>query len=249
MKKFLAIFLSALLVFSTVCIAASAGEMGESVTAALGETVEVIFTLPTEYADIKSGSVLYNYDKLTFDYVDGSAKWLFKSMTMKGVDEEQRTGVFAFASAKSISGDFFSFKLKVKDTALYNDYSVSAKLRLNDGSEIDVVTVVRVTQFVEIDDETTPDDFSAAVGNINGAADKDSIDEALRLWNALTSAEKEQAQESYQTLLQQINSYNETADAVNLASESVVKSAFSVISRIFTYVSKFLEAVYKAVWN
>ena len=252
MKKILAIFLAALTLFSTVCITASAEE-AKTVNAVRGEVLEIVFALPEEYAEISSGSISFSYDKRAFDYESGSAKWLFKSMFKKSVDEEQKTGIFAFSSAKAISGNFFTLKLKVKDAVEFGTYSVSATLKLNgDAYEIPVAYSITVGEYVEVDDETTPEDFAGAVGMIvaeGGAQDSESIENALALWSKLTAGEKEAAADAYEQLVDVVESYNAAAERANDASEKVIKSAFSVISQIFDYVSKLFEALCKAIWN
>ena len=98
----------------------------------------------------------------------------FKNTLIKNVDSLNKKGVFAFSSAKAVSGEAFTLKLKVKDAAAYDIYNCTASFKLqnseNANTDVNVNVSLSVEEYVEIDDATTPQDFSAAVAAVDSSA-------------------------------------------------------------------------------
>ena len=254
MKKALLLILSIAIVFSAMCISVVADEPAKEEQYLVGETVTVVFTLPHEYANVKSGALTYTFDENVFELVEGSAKWMLSSMFIKDVDTENKNAIFAFTSEKTISGNLFTMTLKIKDSAAYGDYDIVANVNLNQGAYVfDIVNVISVVeeQF-EFDDPTTPADFAAAVEIASNADISEdtytAIADALAKYNALTSAEKEAAADDYAELLVVIEAYNNNAQTVNQEAENTMEIAFSTITSFFAYLSKLWRAFVQMIW-
>lgn len=255
MKKIIALILAVATLFGVMAMTVSAEEAPEATVCNPGNTVVVTFSLPEEYAEIKSGSVEFNYNEENFDFV--SAEWQFKNMLIKNVDAENGNGVFAFSSAKTVSGDAFTLKLKVKTDAVYDVYAATANFKLknadNTNTEVSVVINLAVEEFVEIDDPTTPLDFETATAAIregdSSEANFAAIKNALEIYSALTAAEKAEASETYQQLVNMINDYNSAAGDANDTVMSVIETAFSAIVDLFTYVSELFVALFDYIFN
>ena len=258
MKKILALILSIAAVFSLASFAVGANESESDPQFVSGETINIAFVLPEEYNAIKSGGVEFKYDKDAFELVEGSAKWNVSGALIKSVDEAQSTGIFAFSSDKSISGNLFTMSLKVKPEAALGDYDITASVQFNKNNSgyteyaFDIVYSVSVVEFVEIDDATTPEDFATAVDAIDASVANEQayadITEALAVYSALTAAEKEEASEYYDELLLKIAEYNGDAVEINESAESSSSVALSAISDAFEYISMLLEVLIRMIW-
>ena len=254
MKKVLLFILSIAIVLSTVCIVASADEYIKEEEALRGTTVTVVFAVPGEYANVKSGALVYDFDEVAFELVEGSAKWMLSSWFIKDVNVEKKEAIFAFTGAKTVSGNLFTMTLKVKEDAAFGDYKISAVINLNQGEYmIDALNVISIVEEqVEFDDPTTPADFAAVVGKLEGAAVTEDtytvIADAVAKYNALTSWEKEEAADDYAKLLVEIEAYNNAADTVNEQAQNTLEVAFSAISGAFAYLSKLLKAFVQMIF-
>ena len=253
MKKILALILTVVTLFGVMAMSVSA-ESPEAVVCNPGDTIVITFSLSEEYQQIKSGSVEYEYNEEVFEFV--SADWTFKNTLIKNVDTEKKNGVFAFSSAKTVSGEAFTLKLKVKAEAAYGEYNAIASFQLknaeNVNADVSVTANLSVVEYVEIDDPTTPADFSAAasaIGNDASEANFDAIKNALDTYSKLTAAEKAAAQADYEQLLSKINDYNSAAADANVKVETVTYTAFSVVVDIFAYVSELIEAIIGYIFN
>jgi hypothetical protein len=251
MKKALLLTLSIAIVLSVICIPVVANDfVGHEARG--GETVTVIFKLPDEYTNIKSGALSYSFDEGDLEYVEGSAKWLIPSLLIKDVDTEKKNAIFAFASEQTISGDVFTMAFKLREgIPCDTNLKINVTLNLNQGEHIvhlyDVIFVVE-----EHDDPTTPADFATAVGKIDVSADSSedayiAITEALEKYNALTPAEKEEAAADYAKLLDEIHAYNNLTEVVNQEAQSTLEVAFSAISNMFAYLSRLLKAFVQVI--
>lgn len=73
----------------------------------------------SELADCRSAAVAFDYDESIFEYEEGSGRCLVSGTLMNsfGMVSEKLSGVFTYSGVKNTSGNIFSFKMKVKDTA------------------------------------------------------------------------------------------------------------------------------------
>lgn len=254
MKKVLLLILSIAIVLSTVCIAVVADENVQEEQVLAGETVTVVFVVPEEYSNIKSGALTYDFDENAFELVEGSAKWMLSSLFIKDVKTETREAIFAFSGTKNVKGDLFTMTLKVREDAPLGDYKVTAMVNFNQGQyELHLLNVISVVEEqIEFDDPTTPADFAVAVEKIDSANVSEetytAIADAVAKYNALTTAEKKEAEGNYQKLLSQIEEYNAFSASVNEESENTLEIAFSAISNVFAYLSKLLKAFVQMIW-
>lgn len=248
MKKALLLILSIAIVLSAMCMTVAADEYVEEPPVTHGNIITIVFSLPGEYKNIKSGALSYSFDEEVFELVEGSAKWMLSSLFIKDVDIENKNAIFAFASEKTVTGDVFALTLKVKEEAMLDHYEVVANLNLNQGEHIlNLVHIVTVTDEIEIDAPTTPADFAAAVEKIDislGATEDNyiAITEALHQYNSLTSAEKEEAAQEYAELLSIVQAYNNHTEVANQEAQGILETAFSAISGMFAYLSRLFKA-------
>lgn len=157
MKKIRALVIMLLLTaFLAVPVSAAAGKASitsPNVTAAQGET----FTLTVNLSDadkIKIGTALLIYDTAAFEMLGG--KCLVEGVSVGQVVKDQNVGTFLLMDAKKVSGDIFTFEMRVKENASAGDYIFQLKtsIGVDNGSYIDAVgTVVTVT---ETSSGTTP---------------------------------------------------------------------------------------------
>ena len=254
MKKVLLLILSIAIVLSTVCLGVVADENMQEEQVLAGETVTVVFSVPEEYANVKSGALTYEFDESVFELVEGSAKWMLSSLFIKDVKTETKEAIFAFTGAKAVKGDLFTMTLKAKEDAPIGEYKVSAMVNFNQGDNnlylVNLISVVE--EQIEIDDPTTPADFAAAVENVKGgnAGEQNyaAIADAVAKYNALTSEEKKQSEGEYKQLLSQIEEYNNRVASVNEEAENTVEVAFSAISGVFAYLSRLFKAFVQMIW-
>ena len=254
MKKVLLLILSIAIVFSAACISVAADESVDEQSVLPGQTVTVVFALPREYTNVKSGALIYEFDESVFELVEGSAKWMLSSLFIKDVNTETKEAIFAFSGTKAVSGGVFTMTLKVREDAPVGEYKASVTVNLNQGEYvIDILNVISVVEEkVELDDPTTPADFGAAVKALDGLSSAEdtytALSDAVAKYNALTSWEKEEAAEDYAQLLLKIEAYNNSADAVNGEAQSTLEVAFSAISGVFAYLSRLLKAFVQMIF-
>ena len=254
MKKLSALILIIVLVFSLSAIGASAYYV-EGYTAHPGDIITIDVSLPEGYGNIKSAAIEFSYSDDAFEYV--SSKWTMNGLMIKSFDPEAKKGVAASSSAKEWNGCIFQLQLKLKDDAELCPHPIDVTVMLqntnNEKRSIELTYDVLAKEYVEVDDETTPADFAAAVDVINPDNHSEEtyheIETAYELYLKLTAGEKEDAAESYKALIDKIQAYNEFSENANIEAQNAVSIAFSAISRVFEYLSKFFEALCLTIWN
>lgn len=130
MKKII-VFLSCLLLLTVLSVpvlaagSASIGLSADKASVSSGDTVTV--TVSASVDSCGSGGVELSYDSGKFSLVSG--EWLLSGAFMTDFSAVSGDGVFAFESAKGISGSVFRFVLKVKDNAGLGNGSVSVSFK------------------------------------------------------------------------------------------------------------------------
>lgn len=157
MKKLTCILICVLLAaaFAVTAFAAKNAEMTLDTaqkTVSPGETVAFTVSLAA-MEDCRSAGFTLSYDETVFEFLDGSCT--LKNTLLSRV--ENKVGVFAYGQAAAVSGEIFSFRLKVKDSAAAGSYTVDAKGSVRDGSGAVSTKVngVSVAVTVEADEPTT----------------------------------------------------------------------------------------------
>lgn len=147
MKKLCLFFVSILLV-AAVSLTAFAAEsvtmtikVAES-TVLRGDTVSLTVEM-SEMENCRSAGVMLVFDEAVFEFVGGRC-------TLSGTalaSASDGTGVFSYGSAVPVSGEIFTFQLKVKSDAAYGDHSITANVsaRNAEGAVPATVNSVRVT--------------------------------------------------------------------------------------------------------
>ena len=107
-----------------------------------GDTVDFSVSL-SDIKSCRSAGLMLNYDKAVFDFVAG--KCTVDKTIM--ADFSDGIGVFALEKAAAISGEVFTFRLKVKSNAASGTYSITAKgnARTQDGAVSTKVNALKVT--------------------------------------------------------------------------------------------------------
>ena len=155
MKKITAILVCLLLVAS-LAVTAFAATAEMTVTAAKteivrGETIQFTISM-AELADTKAGGFcLYGedgsalFDTAVFEYVDGACPVKGTFMANVGVSEGKPTGVFAFMAGQALSGDIFTFNMKVKDDAPFGETKLTVFPSASTSAGAAEVTINTVT--------------------------------------------------------------------------------------------------------
>ncbi len=130
MKKII-MFLSCLLMVTVLGVpafaagSASIGLSADKTAVSSGDTV--IVTVSASVDSCGSGGVELSYDSSKFSLISG--EWLLGGAFMTDFSTGSKDGVFAFESAKGISGNVFRFALKVRDSAAIGSSSVSVSFK------------------------------------------------------------------------------------------------------------------------
>ena len=254
MKKIIALTLVIACIFSVIAINSSATEIEDSISCLQGGVVNITVSLPRDYDNIKSASIEFNYDDEVFNFE--SYKWI-PSLTLKNYNPATKQGVSARASVGTWSGDLFKLDLVVSADAAYGNYPVSGMIKLMTGSNefimVDFVYTVSVVEYIEIDDETTPEMFAEAVENINSNDPNQdtyvAIAEALQKYSALTTAEKSVVADDYNDLINIIENYNSASVEINEQSKTATTVAFAGISGVFSCLSLLIDTLRQMIWN
>lgn len=142
-KVSLTIIALLLIAAMSLCVFADDLEVGLSAdrtTVNRGDSIVVTVSVK-EFASCKSGSLTLSYNENIFSCT--GSEWLLSGLTM---NTPESPAVFAFSSAKKVSGNIYQFTLKVADDAAFGTYRVSITLTLRDASG----NPYAVTQMVEI---------------------------------------------------------------------------------------------------
>lgn len=128
MKKITAILVCLLLVASLAVTAFAADPVVITVTPAKttvanGETIDFSVTM-TELANCRSAGITLTYDEAVFEYVSGACTLTGTTLANFGVIGGKLSGSFAFAAGTTVSGEIFTFKMKVKADAPLADTTI-----------------------------------------------------------------------------------------------------------------------------
>ena len=142
MKRILMTTLALLLVLSTAVTAFAATSVSASLSASKksptpGEKVTI--TVSATVDSCGSGGVDISFDSSAFELVSG--QWSLSGTFMKDFSTSSKDGVFAFESAKKVSGKVFKFVLKVKDDAALGKETVTVKFKADSKSVTKNITI------------------------------------------------------------------------------------------------------------
>lgn len=114
------------------------------------DTVSFTVTI-SSVEDCRSAGIALSYDKNVFEFVSGKCSLTGTALA----NFSDGTGVFAYSSAKAVSGEIFTFQLKVKSDAALGDYSITANgsTRNSDGA---IPTTVNPLSITVGGSDTTP---------------------------------------------------------------------------------------------
>ncbi len=253
MKKLSILLLTVALFLGSLALTASAES--DRVTYYQGDTVTVTYYIPGAFGDIKSGSIEFFHDESAFELVD--AKWELESLFIKDVNLENRRGVFAFKTARSVFDKVFTATYLVREDAAAGTYEFTANLQLQDNQSPAYTVPVDLSHSIEIverasDDEYTPVRFNECIKSIDRSSGEQkltAITEALDVYNALTDDEKAAASADYVTLRDAINSYNEEATMHNDTHRSATAVAYGTISQAFIFLSELVMLIVRTIFK
>ena len=255
MKKLWILLFTATLLFTCLALTASAEGAADKEECYAGDTVTVTYYVPEHYYDIKSGSVEFSFDEAAFDLV--SAKWEIENLFIKDVRLEDRRGVFALQSSKTVTGKVFSATYRIHEDAAAGTYEFPITLQLQDAQNPPITTRVELNAVVQIvehqlDDEYTVELFGDRVRSIKNYCSPemlDDINEALALYNNLTPDEKKEAIGYYEELCGKIDAYNEQANAFNNETEQTTSAAFGILTQAFSFLSEMVTLIIRTFFR
>ncbi len=148
MKKILNILLCILLLTATVMTvsATTSAQMtvqADKPSSYRGDTITFSVTIST-VDDCRSAAFMLNYDSSVFEFVSGNC-------TLSGTalaNFSNGTGTFAYASGTRVSGEIFTFKMRIKDDAKFGSYTISANVNTRDSNGAIPTTVNRPYLYV-----------------------------------------------------------------------------------------------------
>ena len=141
MKKLLQAITCILLMAATV-LTVSAAESAEMTIGAAknkavrGDTLDFTVTV-SETEDCIGVDFTLVYDDTVFEFVGGSCSLAETA----AADFSAGVGTFIYESGKTLSGEIFTFQLKVKEEAAFGEYTVSANASIRDSNGENSVTV------------------------------------------------------------------------------------------------------------
>jgi len=147
MKKIISVLLCILLLTVTVMTVAATESAQMTVSADKtmvyrGDTIDFTVKLST-VEDCRSAAFMLSYDSSVFEFVSGSC-------TLSGTalaNFSAGTGTFAYGSSTTVSGEIFTFRMKVKSDARFGNHTISANVNTRDSSGAIPTTVnsLRIT--------------------------------------------------------------------------------------------------------
>ena len=134
MKKLLSVLLCVLLLTAMVLIvsATSSAQMTVSAnktTVYRGDTIDFTVKLST-VEDCRSAAFMLNYDSSVFEFVSGSCSLSGTALA----NFSSGTGTFAYGSGTTVSGEIFTFRMKVKGDAGFGSHTISANVNTRDSN-------------------------------------------------------------------------------------------------------------------
>ena len=134
MKKLLSVLLCILLLAALAVTVSATASAQMTVSAAKttvnrGDTINFSVSI-SAVEDCRSAAFMLSYDQSVFEFVSGQC-------TLSGTalaNFSAGTGTFAYGSGTAVSGQIFTFQLKVKDNAEIGNYNISANVNTRDSS-------------------------------------------------------------------------------------------------------------------
>lgn len=134
MKKLLSILVCVLLLWVTAMTVFATGSAQMTVstsksTAYRGDTLDFSVRI-SAVEDCRSAAFMLNYDSNVFEFVSGRC-------TLSGTalaNFSSGTGTFAYGSGTKVSGEIFTFRLRIKDNAGFGNFTVSANVNTRDSN-------------------------------------------------------------------------------------------------------------------
>ena len=142
MRKFLITMLALLLILSTAVTAFAATSVSASLSASNKNPTrgdKVTITVSATVDSCGSGGIDISFDTSAFELVSG--EWSLSGTFMKDFSTSSKDGVFAFESAKKVSGKVFKFVLKVKDDAALEKETVTVKFKADSKSITKTISI------------------------------------------------------------------------------------------------------------
>ena len=164
MKKLTAIFLCVLLLGAMAVTVHATGSAQMTIapgnaTAYRGDTIDFTVSIST-VEDCRSAAFMLTYDTSVFEFVSGSCS--LSGTTLASFSSG--TGTFAYSTGTTVSGQIFTFRLRVKDGAAVGTSTISANVNTRDSSGPIPTSVNSVSVTVRCDhsygDWTRADDSS-----------------------------------------------------------------------------------------
>lgn len=142
MKKALSMLVALLLVMMMAVNAFAATTVSASLSASKsapkpGEKTTI--TVSASADSCGSGGIDISFNSSAFELVSG--EWTLSGTFMKDFSTSSKDGVFAFESAKKLSGKVFKFTLKVKDNAALGKETVTVKFKADNKSVTKTITI------------------------------------------------------------------------------------------------------------
>lgn len=161
MKKLCLILMCILLVAAVSMTALAAESVTMTIkldqsTVSRGDTVSLTVEM-SEMDNCRSAGVALVFDKAVFEYAGG--KCMLSGTALSSTADG--TGVFTYGSAVAVSGEIFTFRLKVKSDAAYGDHSITANISARSAEGAVPTTVNSVTVTVPGGDSSTQPETTA----------------------------------------------------------------------------------------
>lgn len=142
MKRILMTTLAVLMVLSTAVTAFAASSVSASLSASNKSPKpgdKITITVSATVDSCGSGGVDIDFDSSAFELTSG--EWTVSGTFMKDFSTSSKDGVFAFESAKKVTGKVFKFTLKVKDKAELGKETVTVKFKADSKSVTKTTTI------------------------------------------------------------------------------------------------------------
>ena len=134
MRKVISVFLCILLLAALAVTVSATASAQMTVSAGKttvnpGETIDFSVSI-SSVEDCRSAAFMLTYDQSVFEFVGGKC-------TLSGTalaNFSAGTGTFAYGSGTAVSGQIFTFQLKVKNDAAIGNYNISANVNTRDSN-------------------------------------------------------------------------------------------------------------------
>ncbi len=142
MRKILFLLCAALMLTMSVLTVSAASSVSASLSVS-NKTVnagdKITVTVSATVDSCGSGGVDISFDSSVFELTSGD--WVLKNTFMSDFSKSSKDGVFAFETAKKVSGKVFKFVLKVKSSAPLGKSNVTVKFKADSKSASKTTTI------------------------------------------------------------------------------------------------------------